>query len=103
MSIGGRVTGTGSLQVFPPSVDLATPTSRLKLKASSASVEEYMFPARWLVSHGSPRFTNSGAFGSAPPSVKLAPPSVEYEKPLMLLPAVRKSPVRWPSLEPAAN
>jgi len=39
MSIGGRVTGTGSLHVLPPSVDLATATSRLKLTASLASVE----------------------------------------------------------------
>ena len=57
-----------------------------------------MFPARSLATHGSPKLTNSGVFGIDPPSLNVAPPSDEYDTPLRLLPAVRKSPVFWLSL-----
>jgi len=74
---GGRNTVTGVPHVLPPSVDLATATSRFPLTKSSARFEKYMSPARVLASHGSPKFTNSGVLGSEPPSVKWAPPSAE--------------------------
>ena len=62
---------------MPPLVDLATATSRFPLKLSPARFEKYMSPERALASHGSPRLLNCGVLGSAPPSVKLAPPFVE--------------------------
>src|SRR6516165_1666833 len=98
MLLGGRNTGTGVPQFWPPLTDGATATSRFPLKKSSARFEKYMLPARVLVSHGSPKFANSGVLGSAPPSVKLAPPFVEKEKPVRLLPAVMNSKVCWLSL-----